>query len=418
MTELRRQIGPFMGIGVVITALLGTSLFVVPAMSATVAGPWAPAAWITITVIMIPIAFTFGELGKRHPHAGGTSHYLGLAFGRRWENFAAWLFLAVLPTGLPPAAYFAASYLAQLLPESAAKVEWLSFAVVLFLLCLTLLGIRASAMMQTLIALTACALFAGLLVAADIRLETAAADAIADADIRGYFNAIAVIFWAFVGVEAVAHLGSEFRKPERDYPVSVIAGILIVGLVYLVAVLVVLSYETYGNDATDSASMALVFSALFGDAGRRFSSIMAFLSCMAVMNIYFLGFTRMIYSMAVNGVLPPALGKINRRGVPMRASLLTFGIGFTSLTIREWLEFDIPQFMVFTNSVFVLIYSLACIAAVVLLRGFPRLVAMLSVLLCALVAMTMGWSLLYAGVILLLSLTWDRWRPPAAGPSG
>ncbi len=40
------------------------------------------------------------------------------------------------------------------------------------------------------------------------------------------------MFWCFVGLEAFAHLASEFKNPERDFPRALMIGLLLAGLVY------------------------------------------------------------------------------------------------------------------------------------------------------------------------------------------
>ena len=89
---------------------------------------------------------------RRYPHAGGAPHLIGLAFGNGAERFSAFLFLAVLPVGLPAALMIAAGFWHALF-----DLEWTLWGIQLLTLLgvflLGLRGARSSGNLQLLIAL-------------------------------------------------------------------------------------------------------------------------------------------------------------------------------------------------------------------------------------------------------------------------
>src|SRR5690606_40257468 len=99
-----------------------SDLFVVPALAATAAGSVSLWAWLILIALVLPVAFTFAELGRRYPHAGGAPHLIGLAFGARSERVIALLFLAVLPVGLPAALNIATGFWQAVLPLGTGEV--------------------------------------------------------------------------------------------------------------------------------------------------------------------------------------------------------------------------------------------------------------------------------------------------------
>ncbi len=408
MGKLNKQIGIIQGIGLIVTATLGTSVFVVPAMSATIAGKSAPIAWFAIIVVMLPVALTFAELGKLYPHAGGTSHYLGRAFGTRMENFSGWLFISILPTGMPPAIFFAASYLHQALPAGSPDIETLSYAILLALAVLTLLGVKVSGIVQTGIAVIVSLMFFSIILLADLNFGSQQTGFSFAIQIPSLVDSIALIFWAFVGIEAVAHLGAEFKNPRRDYPLAIVLGILIVGILYLIAVMAVIRYQAYGDESTDCSSMALVFAGIMGDKGQIIAAALAFICCFSVINVYIMSITRMLYSMASNRVLPSKLAYINKRGVPLWAAAVALTISLCSLLLKNLVGFNVQRFMIYTNGVFIALYLLAMIAGFALLRGYKRWIALLAAILCLMIVFSIGWSNLYALAILGFSYLWDK----------
>lgn len=66
-------------------------------------------------------------------------------------------------------------------------------------------------------------------------------------ELTGLFAALSVMFWCFVGLEAFAHLASEFKNPERDFPRALMIGLLLAGLVYWGCTVVVLHFDAYGE---------------------------------------------------------------------------------------------------------------------------------------------------------------------------
>ena len=89
MSRLNKELGLLQGIALLSTSLLGTGIFVVPALAATAAGEASLWAWLMLIALVLPVAFTFAQLGKRFPHAGGAPHLIGRAFGLRMEGFIA-----------------------------------------------------------------------------------------------------------------------------------------------------------------------------------------------------------------------------------------------------------------------------------------------------------------------------------------
>src|SRR5574344_694048 len=153
MSRLQKELGLLQGIGLLATSLLGTGIFVVPATAAAMAGRSALWAWVLLILLVLPIAFTFARLGRRYPHAGGAPHLIGLAFGAGAERFSAFLFLAVLPVGLPAALKIASGFWHALLVMNVWALWGVQLLTLLGVLLLGLRGTRSSGNLQLAIAL-------------------------------------------------------------------------------------------------------------------------------------------------------------------------------------------------------------------------------------------------------------------------
>jgi amino acid efflux transporter len=413
MSRLNKDLGLLQGVALLSTSLLGTGIFAVPALAASVAGAASLWAWLLLIVLVLPVAFTFAQLGRRFPHAGGAPHLIGRAFGARSERLSAMLFLAVLPVGLPAALQIATGFCQALLPlgrGAALGVQLLTLGAML------LLGRRpagASSLVQGLIAVAilasvGLAWWAGDLPHADQPLLPPLGDGW-----RQLPAALAVMFWCFVGIEAFTHLGEEFRRPQRDFPLALLLGVLLAGLVYWACSVAVLSFHAYGDAARNAASLPYLLGGLLGEPARRLVALVGYLACFASMNVYVQGFARLIWSLADEGKLPPALARRNRHGAPARALLLVVLSCALCAALAALLQLSVAELIRYANGIFVLIYLLSMAAGTVLLRGVWRLVAAFSALLCAAVLAMLGGDALYAlGLLAALALL-DRRRRAA-----
>ncbi|MDC0948728.1 L-methionine/branched-chain amino acid transporter [Gammaproteobacteria bacterium] len=411
MTELRREITRGQGIALMVTTLLGTGAFAVPALAAAAAGYFSLWSWLTLMVLMMPIAMCFAWLGTRYPHAGGTAHWVELAFGRRAGKATAWVWLFVIPIGLPVAAEIAVSYFIALTGFDGPR--WVAMvAIILLVLGINLLAARTSGGLQTAIAISIAATLVALLVASGIDASEWMPPPPAIGDALPMVEAAALILWCFVGVEAIAHLGGELRDPERDFRWVIGGGLLLTGLAYYATAVMVLHHHAYGDDARNARSIAEIAAALWGPNGERVIGGVAFLACLASMNLYVFSFSRLVYSLAAKGELPPSLTRLNRAGVPTNAVgvvALLFAIG---VGIAQFGGLSLSMMVGASDAIFVAVYLLAVLAATRLLVGHRRAVAVLATAIAVVMMLSMGFHVWY--LALLSPVLWWLAQPRRA----
>jgi len=405
MSRLNQELGLLQGIGLLSTSLLGTGIFVVPALAATVAGGASLWAWLLLIVLVLPVAFTFAQLGRHYPHAGGAPHLIGRAFGPRMERLGALLFLAVLPVGLPAALNIASGFWNALFDLDNKALLAIQLATLGAMLWLGQRPAKASGMVQGAIAVAIIATVALIWWKADLP----ASDQPLLPPMAGAWHlmpiAIGVMFWCFVGIEAFSHMGEEFKNPERDFPLALLFGVLLAGLVYWACSVAVLNLHAYGDVASDGTSLPRMLDLLFGDKARWLSAVVGYLACFASMNIYVQGFARLIWSLADEGKLPASLAQLNHHGVPARALWLVVLSCAICATLAWSLSLSLDQLIRYANGNFVVIYLLSMAAGWVLLRGIWRWVAGASTLLCGAVLVMLGVDAWYAlGLLALLAV--------------
>lgn len=410
MSRLNKELGLLQGIALLSTSLLGTGIFVVPALAATAAGAASLWAWLLLIALVLPVAFTFAQLGRRFPHAGGAPHLIGRAFGLRLEGVSALLFLAVLPVGLPAALHIASGFWLALFDLDAAGLLLIQLATLAAILLLGQRPARASGVLQGVIALAIVGSVALIWWIGD--LPRASQPLLPP--MTGQWHllpaALGVMFWCFVGIEAFTHLGEEFRRPERDFPLALLLGVLLAGLVYWACSVAVLTFATYGDIHSDATALPRLFEVLLGDKARVLVAVLGYLACFASMNVYIQGFARLIWSLADEGRLPAPLAVRNGHGVPGRALLLVVISCAVCALLTGALTLSVDDLIRYANGNFVLIYLLSMAAGAVLLHGIWRWLAALAALLCAAVLVMLGGDALYALGLLGLLLALDQLR--------
>ncbi|MBM3878266.1 MAG: amino acid permease [Verrucomicrobia bacterium] len=159
--------------------------------------------------------------------------------------------------------------------------------------------------------------------------------------LRGISSAAAIIFFAYIGFDAVSTAAEEARHPQRDMPLSILGSLAICTLIY-VAVAVVLTglarWDTLGN----AEPLAAVFAALDLNWVAGIVSVGALFATTSVLIAFQLGQPRIFFAMARDGLLPAWAARVHRRfRTPHVTTILTgvFVALFSGITnINEMVE--------------------------------------------------------------------------------
>lgn len=404
MAELKQELGLAQGIGLLSTSLLGTGVFAVPALGALVAGNNSLWAWPALIILVFPVAIVFALLGRHFPSAGGVAHFVEMAFGPRLARVTGWLFLSVIPVGLPAALHIASGFAQALFGWHGWQLLMAEVATLGIIWWLGSRGASSSANIQTLVAIMIVALLAAIWIYGDIAVSEIPFPALAEINHSQLFAALSVMFWCFVGLEAFAHMASEFRHPERDFPRALIIGLLLAGVVYWACTVLVLRFHAYGAANTAAASLPTIVVQLFGVKALWVASVIGFLACFASTNIYIQSFARLVWSQAQ--YKPTSyLARLSPNRVPRNALNVVIGSCMVSTLASYWLNINLDALIIYANGIFIMIYLLCMLAGCKLLTGRFRALSVIGVALCVMLLAMVGWKSLYA-IVMLFMLWW------------
>ncbi|QIQ22220.1 L-methionine/branched-chain amino acid transporter [Zophobihabitans entericus] len=402
-SELKKELSLLQGIGLLSTSLLGTGVFAVPAIVAYGAGGDGLWAWPLLLVLVFPVAIIFAQLGKRYPSAGGVAYFIARAFSPKLGRATAWAFLSVIPFGLPAALYISSGFWISLFNLPGYMELLIQIITLLLIWSVGLFGAGASGWIQSAIAILIIGLMATICLVPSPTVLSIEWPSISSVNANNIFSAFAVMFWCFVGLEAFVHLTSEFKNAERDFPRALIIGLIIAGFVYWACTAAILYFLPI--DATPTTALPKIIELLFGQAGLWVICIIGYLACFASINVYIQSFARLIWSQTSIDYPDSRFAQLSRRQTPVNALTAVILCSLIASVLIYFVHIPLDHLLEYSNGVFVLIYLLAMVAAIKLLKGQSRILAMISAVICLGLLAVIGYKSLYAiGIFVVLCI--------------
>ncbi|HME98685.1 MAG TPA: amino acid permease [Terriglobia bacterium] len=223
----------------------------------------------------------------------------------------------------------------------------------------------------------------------------------------GVQSGAAIVFFAYIGFDAVSTVAEETPRPSRDLPIGIIGSLVISTIIYILVASVFIGIMPFGvlkqklaTEQAEPLTMALQY-ANIERWGNVFVSIVAFGSVVAhtaVLLVFQLGQPRIFFSMARDGLLPQSFAKVHPRfRTPHVTTILTgvvVGVCAMFTSIDEMVDL--------TNIGTLFAFTLVCIGIWVLRRREPNrprafktpwvpVVPILGVLSCAYLMLGLPW---------------------------
>jgi APA family basic amino acid/polyamine antiporter len=126
----------------------------------------------------------------------------------------------------------------------------------------------------------------------------------------GVMKGAAVIFFAYIGFDAVSTAAQEAKNPQRDMPIGILGSLVVCTILYIAVSLVMTGLVSY-KTLNVSAPVALAIDATGVSWGSLLVKVGAVFGLATVMLVMLLGQTRVFYSMSRDGLLPKAFSAIH-----------------------------------------------------------------------------------------------------------
>ncbi len=363
-----RELGLIDSIMVVAGSMIGSGIFIVSAGVVRQLGSagWLLAAWVFSGLLIAAAATSYGELAAMMPQVGGQYVYLRETYSPLMGFLFGWAMFMVIQSGTIAAVAVAFSRFLGVLVPAVSSTAWIvepvalsdgyavslsaqqlvAILLIVFLTFVNTRGIKTGKRIQNvftwtktlaLLALIVLGLAAGRAVGNFEDLWTPAG-AVTTVTVtpdlpgvpavnasEGGFALFAVFILALVGPlfssgawNDVSFAAAELRNPRRDLPIALVAGVVLVGILYLLtnlAYLRALPLEGIRNAADDRVATA-VLDTVLGGGGAAIMAIAIMISTFGCNNGLILAGARIYYAMACDGLFFRGAGRLNRQNVP------------------------------------------------------------------------------------------------------
>lgn len=332
--------------------MLGIGIFIGPPQTAGALGSptWFVALWLLGGLFALAGALSVAELGAMLPSAGGDYPYLRRAYGPGIAFAAGWLQLgAIFPGSLATMAVATATYQLPVIfgqsvgePVTAFGIAlppalWAALIIVL-LTALNHLGVVLSGVAQVLLTLVPVIFFVGASLFALVHgtPSEAGAGSVGPTSIGALATGYLPVYFAYAGWYAALFVGSEVRRPERNLPLGLIGGTVLVTALYGLIAVALLSVFSLGELAAVGEAGTALAAALFGPTGAYLMTVMIACAMLASINGTALTGARIAYAMAQEGEFPARGGRLHpRHETPTYALWVQAGLSLVLVSLGE-----------------------------------------------------------------------------------
>ena len=422
--SLQRRLGLTSAISITVGAVIGSGIFLKPLKVAQglPSEEWVYLLWIGLGLVCLFGAFAYAELGAMFPEAGGQYAFLREGWGRFVAFLYGWTFFWVINAGTMAA--LALAFAENLLPLFGVDVvaEKKDPGILLLIACGMILvlaivnhfGVGLGALIQNLSTFAKLAALGAIVLggvfaagigesAAEMGVVTKLGRAIGAAGIAGsvpmggvsvgawlvvflaepsltlagMVSAFMAIFWAYEGWYQLPYNAAELKRPERDLPLGLVGGMLILIAVYLLVNVIYLravpfaEMQAMSPDTPPTQVAALTVDRVLSPGLSGYLTLLIAISIFGAANPNLLSSPRAFYAMAQDGLMPRMLTKVHPRwGTPVVSIWVQAACGVLIVVGLKGFH-DVTDFVVFAAFLF---YAMTVAAVYRLRRSRPEAV--------------------------------------------
>jgi basic amino acid/polyamine antiporter, APA family len=350
---LRRALGVWGATAFVVSNMVGTGIFTVPAFvrMATGTGYSALGVWAVGAFLALCGALCYAELATRMPEAGGEYYYLHRICGRLWGFLSGWIsFVVGFSAAIAAAALAAVAYASDLFPSwhlSQPLIEgWgltrgstLAGVLVLALAIFHSTGVSPSGRLQTLLAgmvIISTLVF----VIAGVSSGSGNWDYVVQphAPTGLWWIALIQVSFAYSGWNAATYLAGEVMDPGRTLPRALVMGTVIVAVLYLALNLLFLYAIPPDGWTTTIAVGSIAANRLFGPEGAQVVSLVIMIAIIASISAMTAAGPRIYFAMAKDGLAPSHMGRLRRSSQAPATAILIQAAAAVALALTGAFE--------------------------------------------------------------------------------
>ena len=321
-----------MGIG----AVIGTGIFILPGTVAEQdAGPGVTISFLFAAIVCGLAAMCYTEFSSALPVAGSAYSYGNIVFGEFLGWILGWALvleymLAVASVSTGWAAYFN-SFIASLgiklpsalagpfNPHAGSYINIVAVVIVLLITWMLSRGVRSSTRINDTAVVIKLAIILAFILVGLFFIKPANYHPFLPYHLSGTFRGATVVFFAFLGFDAVSGSAAEVKEPRKNMPVGIIGTLLVATVLYMGISIILTGMVKYTKlDVANPVAFALQMVHQTWLAGLLSLGALVGMFTMMVTTIY--SSSRLLYSIGRDGLLPGFLSQVDpKKHVPQKA---------------------------------------------------------------------------------------------------
>lgn len=317
--RLLRSLGARDAALIVMGGIVGSGIFMNPSVVARFvhSGPLVMLVWAIGGMVVLLGGGVFAELAARRPHDGGVYAYMKDAFHPSLAFMYGWTLLLVSQSGgAAAAAVTFAKYFAPLTGLQL-KSAFVAAPVIIFFTAINALGVRTGATTQNAFMILKILAIGGFIAIGLIAPHATPVEPTPNAFAGGAFAAIGLamvpVLFAYSGWQTSSFMTAELKEPQVTLPRGMIAGVVVVVVLYLAVNAVCLRALGVNALAATSTPASEIARLAFGPAGLQLMAAVIALSTLGFLSNQILTSPRVYFQMAADGTFFKQLAWVNPR---------------------------------------------------------------------------------------------------------
>jgi APA family basic amino acid/polyamine antiporter len=330
--SLERSLGLYSTMMISMGAMIGSGIFVLPALGFKKAGPAVVLAYVLAALVVLPPALAKAEMATAMPESGGTYLYIDRALGPMMGTVAgigAW-FSLVFKSSF--ALVGLGAYLLLFTPVSQEVITFVALGLGALVVVLNISGTKLSGKIQAVIVSLVVLGLVAYTVNSGVLIDVGNFTPFATTGTGGIITAAAFVFVSYAGVTKIASIAEEVRNPGKNLPRAILGSLAVMTVIYVAVVAAVVglsdpkTLKTGGPGGTASLTpMADGAELLFGGFGVLIISVIAVVALTSMANAGVLSSSRFPLAMSRDNLLPSTLRTVDSRFKTPRNSILLTG---------------------------------------------------------------------------------------------
>ncbi|XWS55354.1 hypothetical protein CRYUN_Cryun10bG0167400 [Craigia yunnanensis] len=320
-----------------IGAVIGAGIFVLTGLQAKeVSGPAVVLSYVVSGVSAMLSVFCYTEFAVEIPVAGGSFAYLRVELGDFMAFIAAGNILLEYVIGGAAVARSWTSYFATLcnhqpddfriivhsMPKDYGHLDPISVVVVSIICVLAVLSTKGSSRFNYIASIIHVVVILFIIVAGFSKADTKNYSNFAPFGIRGIFKSSAVLFFAYIGFDAVSTMAEETKNPGRDIPIGLVGSMVITTAAYCLLAVVLCLMQPFQQINKD-APFSVAFEAVGMSWAKYIVAAGALKGMTTVLLVSAVGQARYLTHIARTHMMPPWLAQVHpKTGTPINATIV------------------------------------------------------------------------------------------------